>query len=170
MLKKNNMFQTAFITVLLIGIHVSIAVGNPLDGTVWMYEHASGARHFIAFYDGYHYLNGTRGDQEQPDSYWLKSVSPYFSNHNPDGSINYSATHISTTAWAINWGNCDIHNEQATFSALGMFYHVIIYNHNEPYALVSTNWSPLLSCSGDAYEKDSSFIVMLFPFIFGHEF
>ena len=166
MIKDNKTFRLVFMMVLLIGIHVSIAGANSLDGTVWMYEHASGARHYIAFYDGYHYLNGTRGNQVQPDSSWLRSVSPCFSHDNPDGSINYSATHISPAAWAINWGNCDIDAEQATFSALGMLYSVLIYNHNEPYTLVSTDWSPPLSYSTSAYEEDS-FIAILFPLIFG---
>jgi len=156
--------------VFLIGISISIADANSLDGTMWMYEHASGARHYIAFYDGYHYLNGTRGDQEQPDSVWLRSISPYFSSNNPGGSINYSATHISSSAWAINWGNCDINTERATFSALGMLYSVIIYNHNEPYTLLSTDWSPSLSYSSNAYGGEYSFIAMLFPLIFGNEF
>ena len=144
MLKKNNIFRTVFIMVLLIGIHISIAGANSLDGT--------------------------RGDQEQPNSSWLRSVSPCFYNNNPDGSINYSATHISPTAWAINWGNCDIHTERATFSALGILYSVIIYNHNEPYTLVSTDWSPSLSYSSNAYEGASSFIAILFPLIFGNGF
>ena len=170
MIKKSKFFQLVFIIMFLIGIRVSVVGANPLDGTVWMYEHTSGARHYMAFHDGYHYLNGTRGDWEQPDSSWLRSLSPCFSINNPDGSIHYRATHMSPTAWAINWGNCDIHTERATFSALGMFYNVMIYNHNEPYILVSTDWSPSLSYSSDAYEGEYSFIAMLFPLIFGNGF
>ena len=170
MLKKNIIFRTVFVMVLVIGIHISIAGANSLDGTVWMYEHESGARHYIAFHDGYHYLNGTRGDQEQPDSSWLRSVSPCFSNNNPDGSTNYSATHISPTAWAINWGNCDIDDEQASFNAFGMLYNIIIYNRNEPYILLSTDWSPPLPYSSNAYETNGSFVEMFSSSILGAEF
>ena len=170
MLKKNIIFRLVFMMVLLIGIHISIAGANSLDGTVLMYEHESGARHYIAFHYGYHYLNGTKGDQEQPDSSWLLSVSPCFSNNNPAGSTNYSATHISPTAWAINWGNCDIDDEQASFNAFGMLYNIIVYNHNEPYILLSTDWSPSLPYSSNSYETNGSFVEMLFPLIFGNGF
>lgn len=163
LLKRINIFWTLFNIVLVIGIHGSLADASALDGTVWMYEHESGARHYIAFYDGYHYLNSTRGGQDQPDSFWLRSVSPYFSNDHPNGSIHYRATHISPTAWAINWGNCDVQSEQATFNAWGMFYHVMIYNHNEPYILIATDWSPALSYTTDAFEREDAY-----PGVFSH--
>ena len=168
MLKTGKISCIVF--VLLIGTNISVADAGSLDETVWMYEHASGARHYIAFYKDYHYLNSTSIGQEQPDSLWLRSIFPYLSNTNSDGSLKYSATHISPTAWAINWGNCDIDDEQASFNAFGMLYNIIVYNRNEPYTLVSTDWSPSLSYSSNAYEGEYSFIAMLFPLIFGNGF
>ena len=168
MLKTGKISCIVF--VLLIGANISVADAGSLDGTVWMYEHASGARHYIAFYKDYHYLNSTSIGQEQPDSLWLRSIFPYLSNNNPDGSLKYSATHISLTAWAINWGNCDIDAEQASFNAFGMFYNMIIYNRNEPYILLSTDWSPPLPYTSNAYETDDSFVKMLSSSILGAEF
>jgi hypothetical protein len=170
MLKTGKVSCVVFVLLLLIGTNISVADAGSLDGTVWMFEHASGARHYIAFYKDYHYLNSTSIGQEQPDSLWLRSIFPYLSNTNPDGSLKYSATHISPTAWAINWGNCDIDDEQASFNAFGMLYNIFIYNRNEPYILLSTDWSPLLPYSSNAYEMDDSFVEMLSSSILGADF
>ena len=142
MLKKGTISLVVWVLGLLIGTSLSVADQVSIDGTMWMYEHESGARHYIAFYADYHYLNSASCGQEQPDSLWLRSMFPYFSNTNLDGSINYGATHISFTAWAINWGKCDINADYASFNAFGMLTNIIIYNHNEPYILVSTDWYP----------------------------
>ena len=127
---------------LLTSWSVSFAGVVSLDGTMWMYEHESGARHYIAFYADYHYLNSTAFGQDEPLSLWLRSRHPYLSHVNFNGSITYSATHGDSAAWSLNWGKCDINDEQASFNALGMLYNIFIFNTNKPYVLVSTDWSP----------------------------
>jgi hypothetical protein len=121
---------------------LSFADVSSLDGTLWMYEHESGTRHYIAFQENYHYLNSTSFTSEVPDSLWLRSKNPYLSHTNFNGSINYSAMHGTSGAWALNWGKCNLNDEQASFSALGMMYNIFIFNSNKPYILLSTDWNP----------------------------
>jgi hypothetical protein len=127
---------------LLVTASLSLADISSLDGTLWMYEHESGTRHYIAFYENYHYLNSTGFTNQVPDSLWLRSKNPYLSHVNFNGSINYSSLHGTPSAWALNWGKCNITNEQASFNALGMIYYIFIFNSNKPYILLSTDWHP----------------------------
>lgn len=169
MLKKIQLSLTVFILCLLLSYSPSLAGVNALEGTMWMYEHESGARHYIAFYSHYHYLNSTSFGDAEPDSMWLRSTFPYLTRGNPDGSFNYHATHIASGAWAINWGNCDISDEQASFSALGMLYNFFVYNRNEPYVLIATDWRPPQLYTS-SYAVNPAFIELLLPSIFGHGF
>ena len=86
MLKKIQLSLTVSILCLLLSYSISPAGVNALDGTIWMYEHESGARHYIAFYSHYHYLNSTGSGDEEPDSMWLRSTLPYFTRGNPVSS------------------------------------------------------------------------------------
>jgi hypothetical protein len=169
LLKKSRFSLTVFVLCILLFSAVSRAGINALEGTMWMYEHESGARHYIAFYAHYHYLNSTGFGQDEPDTFWLRSTFPYFATSKLDGSMNYRATHISSGAWAINWGNCDINDEQASFSALGMLYSFFVYNRNEPYVLISTDWSPPQLYTSSEY-VNPVFMEMVFPSIFGSGF
>ena len=126
----------------LVTASLSLADESELDGTLWMYEHESGTRHYIAFYENYHYLNSTGFTTEVPDSLWLRSKKPYLSHVNFNGSINYGSLHGTPGAWALNWGKCNIVDEQASFNALGMIYTIFIFNRNKPYILLSTDWHP----------------------------
>ena len=130
-----------FLYVMITG-SLSFADVLSLDGTLWMYEHESGTRHYIAFDADYHYLNSTSFTLDVPDSLWLRSKNPYLSHVNFNGSINYSATHGTSGAWALNWGKCNIDAEQATFNAFGMIYSIFVFNSNKPYILLSTDWQP----------------------------
>ena len=168
MLKKSQFSLAVFVLCILLTSTVPRAEINALEGTVWMYEHESGARHYIAFHAQYHYLNSGFGE-DVPDTLWLRSTSPYVATNTPDGSTLYRAKHISSGAWAINWGKCDITTEEATFSALGMLYNFFVYNRNEPYLLVATDWSPpQLYTSSETIKP--AFIDMVFPSIFGSGF
>lgn len=138
-----------------------------LDGTMWMYEHESGVRHYIAFFDHYHYL-GSSGSDVYADFLWLRSISPYFFHVNPDGSITYSSTHLSQAAWAINWGRCDLDADYGSFNAAGMLYSIFIYNRNEPYKLLSTDWHPpSSSLAGSSLSLTADFIPTVFSTILG---
>jgi len=148
------------------GVPLTKADATSLDGTMWMYEHESGVRHYVAFYDKYHYLNSS-GSDSYADSLWLRSISPYFSHVNSDGSVTYSSTHISSAAWAINWGRCDIDAEYGSFNAAGMFYSIFIYNRNEPYTLISTNWRPPSMLTSSSYSLSAVFVPAVFSIIFG---
>lgn len=141
------------------------AEGASLDGTMWMYEHESGARHYIAFYGQYHYLNSSFGE-DLPEASWLRSTYPYGSTRRADGSMHYRATHISSGAWAFNWGSCDIINEEASFSALGMLYTFFVYNRNEPYLLMATDWHPPQLFTGSEGVKPATSAIP-FPALFG---
>lgn len=142
MIKKYNVsLIICFVYVMITG-SLSFADVLSLDGTLWMYEHESGTRHYIAFDANYHYLNSTSFTLEVPESLWLRSKNPYLSHINFNDSITYSATHGTSGAWAINWGKCSIKDEQATFNALGMIYNIFVFNSNKPYILLSTDWSP----------------------------
>ena len=141
MIKKSSCLAILFIVALFSG-SPALAQVSPLDGTLWMYEHESGTRHYIAFYQNYHYLNSTGFTTEVPDSLWLRSKKPYLSHVNFNGSINYSALHGTSGAWALNWGKCNITEEEASFNALGMIYTIFIFNSNKPYILLSTDWHP----------------------------
>ena len=167
--KKSQFSLAVFVLCILLSSTVPRAEVTSLEGTMWMYEHESGARHYIAFYGQYHYLNSTGFGQDVPDTLWMRSTFPYFSTKTLNGSMLYSATHISSGAWAINWGNCDMRDEEASFSAFGMLYNLFIYNRNEPYLLIATDWSPpqLYTSSKNV---NPAFIEMVFPAIFGSEF
>ena len=141
MIKKAT-FSLIICCFFLVTGSLSFADVSSLDGTLWMYEHESGTRHYIAFYENYHYLNSTGFTTEVPDSLWLRSKNPYLSHVNFNGSINYSAMHGTSGAWALNWGKCNITDEQASFNALGMIYNIFIFNSNKPYTLLSTDWQP----------------------------
>ena len=130
-----------FLCIMITG-SLCFADVSSLDGTLWMYEHESGTRHYIAFDADYHYLNSTSFTLEVPESLWLRSKNPYLSHINFNDSITYSATHGTSGTWAINWGKCSIKDEQATFNALGMIYNIFIFNSNKPYILIATDWSP----------------------------
>jgi hypothetical protein len=166
LLKKSQFSLAVFLLCILLSSTVPRAEVTSLEGTVWMYEHESGARHYIAFYGQYHYLNSSGFGQDVPDTLWLRSTSPYVANNKPDGSTHYRAKHISSGAWAINWGNCDITTEQATFSAFGMLYNFFVYNRNEPYLLIATDWSPPQLYTS-SQKISPAFIEMVFPSIFG---
>ena len=127
---------------ILVTASLSHADVSSLDGTLWMYQHESGTRHYIAFYENYHYLNSTGFTNEVPDSLWLQSKNAYLSHINFNGSINYSALHGTPGAWALNWGKCNLTDGQASFNALGMIYNIFIFNTNKPYILLSTEWHP----------------------------
>ena len=141
MIKKSS-FSIVLCLFVLVTVSLSIADEASLDGTLWMYEHESGTRHYIAFYENYHYLNSTGFTTEVPDSLWLRSKKPYLSHRNFNGSINYRALHETPGAWALNWGKCNVTEEQASFNALGMIYNIFIFNSNKPYILLSTDWHP----------------------------
>lgn len=155
---------------LILGLRLGLPLGQTdaatLDGTMWMYEHESGLRHYVAFYGNYHYLNSS-GPDSYADSFWLRSISPYFSHINSDGSITYSSMHISPAAWAINWGRCDIDANSASFHAAGMLYSVFIYNRNEPYVLLSTNWHPPSPLAGSSFSLLALTLPDIFLTIFG---
>ena len=142
MLRKIKSALIICLLCLLTGGTISFAEPVSLDGTMWMYDHASGVRHFIAFHANYHYLNSTGFGQDEPSSPWLRSKYPYLSHVNFNGSLTYSATHSASSSWSINWGKCDIRDEQASFNALGMLYNIFIFNSNKPYVLLSTDWQP----------------------------
>jgi hypothetical protein len=154
------------VVVFLVVLPLGKAGATGLDGTMWMYEHESGVRHYVAFYDSYHYLNSS-GSDSYAGSLWLRSISPYFSHVNHDGSITYSATHVSPAAWAINWGRCDIDADYGSFNAAGMFYSIFIYNHNEPYKLISTKWHPHALVAGSSFSLSADYIPTIFFTIFG---
>jgi hypothetical protein len=169
LLKKSQFSFIVFVVCLLLSTTISRAGVTSLEGTVWMYEHESGLRHYIAFYGQYHYLNSSGFEQDLPETLWLRSTSPYVATNKPDGSTHYRAKHISSGAWAINWGDCDITTEQASFSAFGMLYNFFVYNRNEPYLLIATDWSPpQLYTSSETINP--AFIEMVFPSIFGSGF
>ena len=169
LLKKSQFSFAIFVVCVLLNGTVLGAEINALEGTVWMYEHESGARHYIAFYAHHHYLNSSGFEQGVPETPWLRSTSPYIATNRPDGSTYYHAKHISAGAWAINWGHCNITTEQATFSALGMLYNFFVYNRNEPYLLIATDWSPpQLYTSGE--NVNPAFVELVFPSIFGSGF
>jgi hypothetical protein len=138
-----------------------------LDGTLWMYEHESGSKHYVAFYGNYHYLNSS-GSGDYDDDLWLRSTFPYFSHENFDGSITYCSTHVASAAWAINWGRFDVDAARGSFNAAGMLCALFIYNHNEPYKLVSADWHPPGSGSGISPAAQSVFIPAFFTTFFGH--
>ena len=79
-------FFCLLILGLLTGAPLAKAGVSSLDGTMWMYEHESGSRHYVAFYEHYHYLNSS-GLGTYNDSLWLRSTFPYFSHAHADGSI-----------------------------------------------------------------------------------
>lgn len=137
-----------------------------LDGTMWMFEHESGARHYIAFYGNYHYLNSS-GSGDYSETLWLRSALPYFSHGNVDGSITYCSTHVAPAAWAINWGRFDIISGSGSFNAAGMLCSIFIYNRNEPYELVSEDWCPPAVPAGIGLSAQSVFIPALFSHLFG---
>ena len=137
-----------------------------LDGTMWMYEHESGSRHYVAFYGNYHYLNSS-GPGACDDDLWLRSAFPYFFHNNFDGSITYCSTHVASAAWAINWGRLDIDAGNGSFNAAGMLYAIFIYNRNEPYQLVSADWSPPARAAGLGPSEQSAFIPDLISTVFG---
>lgn len=137
-----------------------------LDGTLWMYEHESGFKHYVAFYDNYHYLNSS-GSGDYDDALWLRSTFPYFFHDNFDGSITYCSTHVASAAWAINWGRFDVDAAQGSFNAAGMLCSIFIYNHNEPYQLVSTDWHPPAVPAGIGPTAQAVFIPALFSTFFG---
>ena len=141
MIKKNTCSLIICFFVLLTA-PFSLADQSSLDGTLWMYEHESGTRHYIAFHENYQYLNSTGFSNQVPESLWLRSKNPYLSHINFNGSINYSAMHGTPGAWALNWGKCNLTDEQASFNALGMIYNIFIFNSNKPYILLSTDWHP----------------------------
>ncbi len=155
--KKGKLLFILVLVYSLLGGTVAFGGMVSLDGTMWMYEHESGAKHYIAFYGNFHYLNSSGFGQDEPDSMWLKSTLPYRSHINPNGSIIYSATHVASAAWSLNWGICNIDDEQASFNALGMIYNFFMYNRNEPYVLVSSDWHPPLLNAGSKI-SESSFI------------
>ena len=142
------------------------AYAAALDGTLWMYEHESGSKHYVAFFGNYHYLNSS-GSGDYDDDLWLRSTFPYFSHDNFDGSITYCATHVASAAWAINWGRFDIDAAQGSFNAAGMLCAIFIYNHNEPYQLVSTEWRPPFVPAGISPAAQPVFIPDLFSNFFG---
>ncbi len=153
--------------VVLVTTSLSLAEVSELDGTLWMYEHESGARHYIAFHENYHYLNSTGFTTEVPDSLWLRSKKPYLFHVNFNGSINYSALHETTGAWALNWGKCNITEEQASFNALGMIYNIFIFNNNKPYILLSTDWHPPQVYTGNSKAEVNPLSETSLPTIFG---
>ena len=166
MLKKSQFSFAVFVVCILLSSTVPCAEINALEGTLWMYEHESGARHYIAFYAEHHYLNSSGFGQGVPETPWLRSTAPYISTNRLDGATRYLATHTSAGAWAINWGYCNITTQQASFSALGMLYNFFVYNRNEPYLLIATDWSPpQLHTSGE--NVTPAFIELVFPSIFG---
>ena len=128
--------------LVLVTAPLTFADVSSLDGTLWMYEHESGTRHYIAFHQNYNYLNSSGFTNEVPDALWLRSKNTYLSHVNFNGSINYSAMHRTSGAWALNWGKCNLTDEQASFNALGMIYNIFIFNSNKPYILLSTDWHP----------------------------
>ena len=142
MINKYKVSLIISIVYVMMSGSLSFADVSSLDGTLWMYEHESGTRHYIAFDANYHYLNSTTFTYDVPDSLWLRSKNPYLSHVNFNGSINYSATHGTQGAWAINWGKCNINDEQATFNALGMIYNIFVFNSKKTYILLSTDWHP----------------------------
>lgn len=137
-----------------------------LDGTMWMFEHESGARHYVAFYGKYHYLNSS-GSGDYSEALWLRSTFPYFSREHFDGSITYCSTHVASAAWAINWGRFDMDAGNGSFNAAGMLCALFIYNRNEPYQLVSANWHPPAVPAGPGLSAQSVFIPVLFSNLFG---
>lgn len=160
-------FSRLFLLCLLVGLSLPEAGAGSLDGTLWVYRHESGLMHYVAFYDNYHYLNSS-GSDSYADSLWLRSIAPYFSHVNHDGSITYGSAHTSPAAWAINWGRCDINADYASFNAAGMLYAVFIFNRNEPYTLLSANWrppSPLVAGSG--YSPSTALVTAVLSTIFG---
>ena len=167
MIKKYRVaFIICFLSITMTG-SISFADASSLDGTLWMYEHASGTRHYIAFHADYHYLNSTAFTQDVPDSLWLRSKNPYLSHVNFNGSINYSAAHGTSGAWALNWGKCSIDSEQASFNALGMVYNIFVFNSNKPYILLSTDWHPPQVYSGNKRSLVQSLSETTVPAIFG---
>jgi len=155
-----------FLCVMMTG-SLSLADVSSLDGTLWMYEHESGTRHYIAFDTNYHYLNSTAFTYDVPDTMWLRSKNPYLTHVNFNGSINYSATHGTSGAWALNWGKCNIDAEQATFNALGMIYNIFVFNSNRPYILVSTDWQTPQVFSSNKNPVVQSLSETTVPTIFG---
>jgi len=117
------------------------AVKNNLNGTVWVYEHPNGAKHYIGFWFNFLFQKSVRTD-EDVDSTWLPSSLPCLFSINAEGSIKYSTFYKSSSAWAFTSGICNLQNEEASFTAFGMIYGMIIYNQNEPYILSITNWNP----------------------------
>jgi hypothetical protein len=169
-LKETGMIKAAhyvFLIFLLTAIAPPITAGAAaLDGTMWMFEHESGSRHYVAFYGNYHYLNSS-GPGDYRESLWLRSTFPYFSHENLDGSITYCSTHVASAAWAINWGRFDIGAGSGSFNAAGMLCSIFIYNRNEPYQLVSPNWHPPAVPAGLDLSADSVFIPELLSNLFG---
>ena len=152
--------------VLAAAVPLAHADAAALDGTLWMYEHESGFKHYVAFYGNYHYLNSS-GSGDYDDDLWLRSTLPYFSHGNFDGSVTYFSTHVASAVWAFNWGRIDIDAEQGSFSAAGMLCSIFIYNHNEPYQLVSTEWHPPAVSAGIAPAAQPAMIPALFSNFFG---
>lgn len=166
MIKKST-FSIIICFFVLVTVSLSVADESSLDGTLWMYEHESGTRHYIAFYENYHYLNSTGFTNEVPDSLWLRSKNPYLSHLNFNGSINYSAVHGTPGAWALNWGKCNITEEQASFYALGMIYNIFIFNSNKPYVLLSRDWHPPQVYTSNSKAGVNPLSAISVPTIFG---
>jgi hypothetical protein len=165
MMMKRVLFFFWFL-MLAAAIPATGAVEAALDGTLWMYEHESGFKHYVAFYGNYHYLNSS-GSGDYDDDLWLRSTFPYFSHDNFDGSTTYCSTHVASAAWAINWGRFDIDAAQGSFNAAGMLCSIFIYNHNEPYQLVSTEWHPPAVPAGIVPAAQPVAIPALFSNFFG---
>jgi hypothetical protein len=165
MMKRARCFLWFFI--LAAAIPAAGADAAALDGTLWMYEHESGSKHYVAFYGNYHYLNSS-GSGDYDDDLWLRSTFPYFSHNNFDGSITYCSTHVASAAWAINWGRFDIDAAEGSFHAAGMLCAIFIYNHNEPYRLISAEWHPPAALAGINPAAQQFFIPAIFSNFFGN--
>jgi hypothetical protein len=74
---------------------------------------------------------------------------------------------VASAAWAINWGRLDIDAGNGSFNAAGMLYTIFIYNRNEPYQLVSADWSPPARAAGLGPSEQSAFIPDLISNVFG---
>ena len=120
----------------------TVLLAASLDGTEWKHDYDDGSSHYMAFYNHYMYVASSDNGDEPYN--WSRDTFPYFSRASSDGSIYYISFILTTNAWVIMWGTCNINEGQAWYDAFGMALFIFPLHNGKsgPYSLVSDSWVP----------------------------
>ena len=124
---------TAVILAGILCALTSTSFAGLLDGTQW-YWYDYLAAHDMAFYDDHMYVRPTNRQL------WERSVLPYSSFNNLEGSITYINFFADLIMPVFAWGRCDMEEGIGSYNVIGVFLYVIpLFRHNAPYALTTTD-------------------------------